>query len=178
MAKSLQKNSVIREVAEFALYLGLGFIIAVGVNAGLSYGMGTEYPVVAVVSTSMEHTQADETFYPWLEENNISQGEVEQWSFSRGLQKGDLVAVHGIEFNKIKIGDVIVYKFPGEEPIIHRVVGIEDNALITKGDNNYWIDQKGNSIAPPIQEENVQGKAAVHIPLLGWVKIAFLYVVR
>ena len=177
-AKAARKNSMLREIAEFALYLGLGFIIAVGTNAGLSYALNTDYPVVAVVSTSMEHSNADDTFYPWLEENNISLEEAKHWSFDRGLNKGDLVVVRGVEFDKIKVGDVIVYRFPGREPIIHRVVGFEGGALLTKGDNNYWLDQMGNAIAPSIQEENLEGRAVIHIPLLGWVKIAFLQLVR
>jgi signal peptidase len=168
---------MLREIVEIAIYLALGYIIAVGANAGLSYGLNTNYPVVAVVSTSMEHSNVENTFYPWLEQNNISVENARQWRFDKGLHKGDLVVVHGVDFEKIKIGDVIVYRLPGKEPIIHRVVDIEDGALITKGDNNYWADQKNNGIAPPIKEENVQGRAIIHIPLLGWVKIAFLQLI-
>jgi len=161
-----------RDIIETLVYILIGYLIAFGANKGLSYALDTDYPVVAVVSTSMEHRNMG-TFYGWLLEHNYTQSEIAQWPFQNGINKGDLVVVRGVDFDEIEVGDVIVYKFPNKEPVIHRVVGKSNNTLITKGDNNRVTDQQSSVIAPPITEENVEGRAVMRIPLLGWVKVIF-----
>lgn len=175
-AKPKKKEaSVLRDVAEIGLYIFLGYIIAVSANMGLAYALGTNYPVVAIVSTSMEHDNVDE-YHSWLTAQNITEDEWESWSFSRGMMRGDIVAVQGVPIEQINIGDVIVYKLLGKEPIIHRVVDIRGGKLYTKGDNNKRMDQEGNTIATPIGDAELQGRALIHIPWLGYVKVAAMYV--
>ena len=159
---------------EIAVYIFLGYLIAVGVNKGLAYGLQTDYPVVAVVSKSMEHAHAQETFVPYFAAKNFTTEQIRSLPFDDGMRMGDIVVVRGVPFNKIEVGAVIVYKFPGREPIIHRVVEITPDGLITKGDNNRNSDQAGGGIAPVIKAENVKGKAVLHIPMLGYVKIIYL----
>ena len=84
------------------------------------------------------------------------------------------MVVKGVPIEELQPGDVIVYKFPNTEPIIHRIVAVEDDGLYTKGDNNLAMDQENGAIAPPVTEEYVQGKAIFHMPLLGYVKIAYM----
>jgi len=159
---------------EIIVYIFLGYIIAVGANKALAFGLNTDYPVVAVVSKSMEHFNPAETFYPFMGEKNYTSAQIRELPFDDGVRMGDIVVVRGVSFDEIKVGDVIVYKFSGKEPIIHRVVEIKDGGLITKGDNNRNIDQISEGIAPPIKAENIKGKAILHIPLLGYVKYVYL----
>lgn len=160
---------------EIAVYIFLGYLIAVGANKGMAYALQTDFPVVAVVSCSMEHFKnPEQKFYKYLEEKNLTKAQIENLPFSDGIRMGDIVIVKGTPINKIEIGDVVVYKFQGNEPIIHRVVEKSNDGLITKGDNNNNIDQSSSGIAPPIKADNLKGKALMHIPILGYVKIIYL----
>jgi signal peptidase I len=163
-----------KDVLEIILYIFLGYLIATAANKGFSYALDSDYPVVAVVSGSMERFNEDVTYYEWLYNHDVTQEQIGQWPFDHGLRKGDIVVVKGVPFEELQPGDVIVYKFPNREPIIHRIVAVEDDALYTKGDNNLAMDQENGAIAPPVTEEYVQGKAIFHMPLLGYVKIAYM----
>src|SRR3989344_8040431 len=141
---------------EIAVYIFLGYLIAVGANKGMAYALQTDFPVVAVVSKSMEHAQPQDTFTPHFEGKNFTAEQIKNLPFDDGIRMGDIVVVRGVPLNEIKVGDVIVYKFPGREPIIHRVVEITEDGLITKGDNNRNIDQVNEGIAAPIKAENLK----------------------
>jgi signal peptidase len=119
-----------------AIYIILGFMIALVVNEALKPALATDTPVVAVFSESMLPT-----FY-----------------------KGDMIIVQG-EPN-YNVGDIVVYDSPVYKyPIIHRVIEIKPDGLVTKGDNNRAPDPW---VTP---ESSVHGKALLRIPLLGWVKV-------
>lgn len=143
----------------------------------LGFMLGTGYPVVAVISGSMEHNGLD--FDSWWESNknwyiqeDIQKSDMESAIFKDGFNKGDIIILLGEKPKDIKKYDVLVYSSSNYKyPIIHRVVDIdprEDSyAFTTKGDNNPVPD-------PAIVNSNqVQGKAVFRIPLLGWVKIVF-----
>ena len=124
------------------IYLFLCFIIAYGANAALGIALNTKTPVVAVFSDSMIPI-----FY-----------------------KGDMIIVFGEK--NIKLGDIVVFDSPDlKYPIIHRVVEIKNNGVITKGDNNPISDEGRWGTIP---FDNIYGKAMLKIPLLGWVKILFV----
>lgn len=165
----------LKEIGEIILYIVLGYLIAVGAQKGLGYALDTDYPIVAVVSTSMQHDNP-ETYRGWFVQQNFTQEEMREWGFKRGMIKGDIVVVHGALFENLKVGDVIVYKFENRPPIIHRIVGMSkvgnETYAYTKGDNNARMDQELGM--PPIGEKNVKGRAVAHAPLLGWVKIIFM----
>ena len=167
-----------REILELVAYIFLGYLIAVGANKGFAMALHTDYPVVAVITRSMIHENPEQTFVSWFNERNYTQAQLESFPFPNGIRQGDLVVVRGIPFDKIRVGDVIVYKFPGKEPIIHRVVEIKNQTIYTKGDNNMYMDQLGDAIAPPITAKELKGKAVFHIPLLGYVKIIVLKLIR
>ena len=137
--------------------------------------MKTTLPVVAVVSSSMEHN--DYTFEDWwnLQEDkykqyNITKEDFSNYKFKNGFNKGDIMVIYGTEPKNIKVGDVIVYRSPSNpNPIIHRVIKLEDG-FKTKGDNNNAPDQ---NLVQPSQIEDT-GTAVFRIPYLGWIKIIFI----
>lgn len=148
-------------IVKFLIYPGLGLVFQ------------TPYPVVAVVSGSMEHNA---NFENWWEENQdyyldkgVTKSEFELYDFHNGFNKGDIMVLQGAK--EYKKGDILVYSTPYHNyPIIHRI--IDEDPLITKGDNNKVEDPN------QIQEEQIQGKAIVKIPLLGWIKIWFTELIK
>lgn len=113
--------------------------------------LGTNIPVVAVVSGSMEHKvvdgtvcstqlRTDETYGlsldqwweycgKYYEENfNFNKEDFEDFDFSNGLNTGDVVILKGKDPQDIEVGEVLVF-VPGDlrwysqnGPVIHRVV--------------------------------------------------------
>ncbi len=146
-------------IVKYLLYPGLGLLFA------------THFPIVAVVSGSMEHNSMD--FDEWWEENkewyldnDITKEEFDNFPLENGFNKGDIVALHG--YGNIEVGDIIVFKGSLPYPIIHRVVEInEDGTYQTKGDNNR--DSRQDELN--ISEEKIYGKAYIRLPWFGWVKI-------
>ncbi len=159
---------------KFVVYPGLGFLL------------GSDFPIVAVVSNSMEHNGDFDSWWEqsgnWYEEKEISKQEFNSYQFHNGFNKGDIMILVGAPPEKIEIGSVLVFishtTRPKPDPIIHRVVEkSEDYVFKTKGDNNnkmfddecfedgYCIDETR------ITESQVLGKAVVRIPWLGYIKI-------
>lgn len=150
-------------LVKFVIYPGIGLVL------------GTQFPIVAVVSGSMEHNGLDFDSWwnenkDWYEERDISKEEFREFRYKNGFNKGDIMFLKGVEPKDIKVGDVLVYETPfHSNPIIHRVVVIGDGEYITKGDNNHRGDT-------PVVAEQFQrtGKAVLRLPLFGWVKIWFV----
>ncbi len=152
------------------------------VYPGLGALFGTSYPIVAVVSQSMEHEQ---DFNQWWEENerfylknNITKEQFRYFPFSGGFNKGDIMVLIGKKPKDIEIGDIIVYRSGKPYPIIHRVIHKEKDGaqyhFETKGDNN-----KAQIVDPRLDEtyvpaDTIYGTAVVRIPYLGYVKIGFV----
>ncbi len=150
--------------------------------------LGTAFPIVAVVSPSMEHNSNLEDWwnshYQWYDERNITKEEFRQFIFKNGFNKGDIIFLRRADPKNIRIGDVIVFKShrssPRPDPIIHRVVkvwGNENFHFQTKGDNNPSIIDEcsgGCLDETDIQESQLLGKAVFRIPFLGWIKIIFV----
>ncbi len=155
-------------LVKFIVYPGIGLLF------------GTSYPIVAVVSGSMEHQgQSFESWWQktssWYTERGITQEQFIDFSFSNGFNKGDIMVLRGIEPKAIKVGDVLVYESSRHvNPIIHRVVNITENNDIysfeTKGDNNPTSDRD------IVTEQQIKrtGKAILRLPFLGWIKIWFV----
>lgn len=176
-------------IIKFLIYPGLGFVL------------DTPYPIVAVVSGSMEHDITKQYYDPlrskgwtgkysmcgneydssrrvnfdtywdecgeWYEGRNISKEEFSEFPLSNGFNKGDIIVLYSKK--NVEVGDVIVFWANRPEPIIHRVVDVNEldqTQFLTKGDNNGRED--GWSL-----EERVIGKALFKIPMLGWIKILF-----
>lgn len=163
---------------KFIIYPGLGFIF------------GTQYPIVAVVSGSMEH---DGTFDDWWSsaavcpqvcqqqqfyaQYNISKEEFQKFEYANGFNTGDIMVLVGKPHDTYEVGEIVVFFSARGEPIIHRIINIQEKEgkryFHTKGDHN------PNSISTPaldemrIAEEDIIGKAVMRIPYLGWIKIIF-----
>lgn len=153
-------------IGKFILLPAMGFVL------------GTQLPIVAVVSNSMDHS-AD--FNNWWEANgeeytkfDIKQSEFQEFPMSNGFNKGDAIVAIGKDFEDIKVGDIIIFETGARsEPIIHRIVEKGENWVSTKGDNNpsqlHFEDR--------IYKDNIIGVAKVRIPLIGWVKVGFLILI-
>lgn len=160
---------------KFIVYPGLGFVL------------GTQFPIVAVVSGSMEHKTPFETWWNGecctnqqcttknqhediYKKHSITKENFVTFPHTSGFNKGDIMILKGA--NEIKQGDVIVFMAEGrQDPIIHRLIKITDRSYTTLGDNNC------GSIADfekTIRQEKIIGKAFIRIPLLGWLKIFFV----
>ncbi len=154
-------------IIKFLLYPGLGLVL------------GTQFPVVAVVSSSMEHHPAD--FDAWWAANedfylarNITRFDFLTYPFRNGFSKGDIMILAGVDSATVARGQVIVYWSRKPYPIIHRFIGnnpSEPALLMSKGDNNPAMVQTFDLNEYRIAPDLVVGKAILRIPYLGYVKI-------
>lgn len=176
-------------IIKFLVYPGLGLLL------------GTEYPIVAVISGSMDHSLADGELcgkYPvnydgkldgfwrvcgeWYDQRGISYEEFREFPLKNGFKRGDLIVLKGREPKNINIGEVIVFQATNRnikpEPIIHRVVEKRksDNTYIleTKGDHNKAQINDFIVKETSVNEERLLGRAWFRIPYLGYVKIIFV----
>lgn len=146
----------------------LGILIAYLAYNLLGFALKTPTPLVAVVSTSMQHDNAEFTHYRWLEEKfGYNRSYIDSWTVPRGFNVGDMPVIIGSD--NYRIGDVIVYKVNGiPYPIIHRIVAINpDGTYQTKGDNN--LSQIRYEYR--VEKSQIYGKIIIVIPKLGWFKI-------
>lgn len=158
-------------IVKFIVYPGIGLLL------------GTPYPLVVVVSSSMEHKINNDyvKFDEWWESNkdwytqrSFTKQEMQSYPFTDGFNKGDIMVLYGEKPKSIKVGTIIVYKTESSaNPIIHRVFDkwVESGTYYfkTKGDNN-------NRLLPfedRIHENQIQGVSVLKIPYLGWIKIWF-----
>ena len=161
-------------------------LIKIIVYPGLGLILGTNYPIVAVVSESMEHNMAFEGWWDkskgWYIERGITKEKFLSFSLKNGFYKGDIMVLVGRNPESLDVGDVIVFKSNKPDPIIHRIVKKwKENGKYyfkTKGDNNK--DSIKNSLIDEtkITEEMIIGKAVIKVPLLGWIKIIFVEILR
>ena len=133
----------------------------------------TKFPFVAVVSSSMDHQglEFDEWWQEnknWYEDKNITKEQFQSFYKSNGFVKGDAFVVHGLNSEKAKIGDILVFSVEGRpDPLIHRVVAINaDGTYQTKGDANPVQFDFEKSVG----KEQIHGKAIAWAPWLGWPK--------
>jgi signal peptidase I len=173
---------------KFILYPLLGFIFV------------TPYPIVAVISESMEQGLSNQrlcgepfddfkesfdnywqTCGEWYENNDITKEQFQKFPFKNGFNKGDIVIVWGSKPKNLEIGDVLIFQGSKPQPIIHRIVNKwqENNQYYfqTKGDHN-----KGSITGffgeTKINEKRILGKGLLRIPYLGWIKIIFVQAVK
>lgn len=80
-------------------------------------------------------------------------------SMEPALSVDDLVFIR--EQASYQAGDIVVYQ-DGDILVIHRIISVEGDAIITQGDANNTADQ-------PISQSAVKGKAVGQIPRVGAV---------
>lgn len=73
------------------------------------------------------------------------------------LRVNDVIIVH--EQDSYEPGDIIVYQ-SGYELIVHRVIAVDGETVITQGDANNIAD-------PPVSVSDVKGAVIGHIPAIG-----------
>ncbi len=134
--------------------------------------LGTQLPLVVVISGSMEHNglNFDEWWdenKDWYEERGITKEMFFDYKFKNGFDKGDVMILVGVD--EVFVGDVLVYNSGTHMyPIIHRIIVLnDDETYIIKGDNN------NDSDLAAVKDEQVLGKALYRIPKIGWIKIWF-----
>ncbi|MBI4150943.1 hypothetical protein HY492_02345 [Candidatus Woesearchaeota archaeon] len=168
--------------------IALAFIlIKFLVYPGLGLVLGTSHPIVAVVSGSMEH---DYNFDAWWVTPRcvagssskssmgmyalygITKGQFEEYPFHNGFNKGDLMVLK--RPTSISVGDVVVFDGGMNDPIIHRVIILANGTLSTQGDNNC----ASAGFEQDLTQDRLIGKASLRIPLLGWIKIGFVELIK
>ncbi len=136
-----------------------------------SWVFGTKYFLVIVESCSMYHSKElgeilDNNIY---KEYGIFKENSTNWKLKNGFTKGDII--FSVAPKNLSVGDVIIFN-AGEKykyPIIHRIIYLDKEKIITKGDNNDGIlDVEKNILI-----EQVRAKSLFRIPYLGWIKLVF-----
>jgi len=135
-------NKFWKNLIGWVLYIGLLIGLIFGIPKGLSYFLKTEHPMASITSGSM-------------------------WP---SLKRGDLILIKGVNSKEeIKLDDIIVFKNP-KGLTIHRIIEINENTVVTKGDANNVKDA-------PVEYEEIIGKALTinnkpfRIPLLGMIGV-------
>ena len=148
----------------------------------LSLITGTALPLAIVESCSMYHEGNLLSDYDeWFQDHeskysnfNINQEQFKDFKMKNGFNKGDILFILGTKPEKLKIGDIIIFTANSENPIIHRIIDIQnqDNELSfsTIGDNN----QGQLSFEKSISSDKIIGKATLKaLPYFGWIKLIF-----
>ena len=138
----MSKKRVIKKTIWWIVYIAVLGGLIYGIPKGMAYLLDTDHPMASITSSSM-------------------------WP---SLKKGDLILIKGISSKEeIKEGDIIVYKNP-KGFTIHRVIQLNEETVITKGDANNTSDEA-------IRYQDIIGKTVsynqkpLRIPLLGNVSI-------
>jgi len=105
---------------------------------------------------------------------NINESEFSDFSMKKGFNKGDILFIIKATPEKLKIGDIIIFKSSQKNPIIHRIISIKQEngeyIFSTVGDNNNG--QLSEEIR--ISQNQLVGKAVFKlVPLAGWGKLIF-----
>lgn len=159
----------IKDIVENLAYAFLGLVLAFLLYQGLGFGLSTDLPVVAVVSSSMEHdASVQANHYRWLEDRlSYTESFISSWPITGGFLVGDMPIVMGS--SEYDVGDVVVYSVSGSKaPIIHRIIKInEDGTFQTKGDNNPSQLPYESSV----KLDQIHGKVIFIVPKLGYFKV-------
>ena len=146
----------------------------------LSLTTGTNLPLAIVESCSMHHKGNLFSDYDswWTRHENKyldfqqNKEKFKKFSFNNGFSKGDILFIVKAKPEKLKVGDVMIFEGNQQNPIIHRIIKIENEeyTFSTIGDNN-----NGQlSVEKEINSDQLIGKAVFRItPWLGWAKLIF-----
>jgi signal peptidase I len=96
------------------------------------------------------------------------------------LEVGDLVVVQSVSYSSLHVGDVIVFAEPTSSGtclstvIVHRIVEVTSQGLITQGDNRYTNPRPDEPDSwPPVPAACVRGEVMFSLPYLGEISQAF-----
>lgn len=82
-------------------------------------------------------------------------------SMSGAIEPDDLIITH--RQSEYAEGDIITYQIGGNTPVTHRIISINENGYLTKGDANNTDD------GIYLSKDNIIGKVIVTIPKIGVV---------
>lgn len=107
-------------------------------------------------------------FAPTLVGGRASYVVVNGNSMEPGFHRGDLVIVQAV--STYNVGDIVIYRNAEINAfVIHRIIAIDQDRYVFKGDNNSWIDTYR-----PTRDELI-GKLWIHMPKLGkameWLRL-------
>lgn len=146
--------------------------------------LGTGFPLVAVVSESMEHGlheqilcgQAFDDFQysfdqywkicgSWYEQKGITKEQFKQFPFRNGFDKGDVIILWRANSKNIHLGDILVFQGNKPQPIIHRVVKVWSEE-VQKGKssqiyNKTYYQTKGDHNSASISGLNGETKIGI-----------------
>ncbi|MAG10903.1 signal peptidase I [Candidatus Pacearchaeota archaeon] len=149
---------------------------------GLSLVTGTSLPLAIVESCSMYHDgNLFSDYDSWWDKHDkkyetfdLEKEIFETFIFNNGFNKGDILFIVGINPRKLEVGDVIIFNGEQKNPIIHRVVGIEEQdgkrifSTIGDNSNHQLITEK------EISGDRLIGRAVFKVaPYVGWGKLIF-----
>ncbi len=182
------------------LYFVLAFIvIKFLLFPTLGFFLQNDYPVVAIVSGSMQHKVVDSLICDkqvsvedssldidqwwnfcgdYYDEFNISKDDFKEFKYSNGLNIGDVMVLYGKSIDDIEVGETLVFypdsSCPGfpPGPVIHRLVEI------SKTNETTFFTTKGDfnprvweCMERSISQDRVIGVAVARIPYLGYLKV-------
>ena len=147
----------------------------------LSFATGTTLPLAIVESCSMYHETNFLFFHNfgnwWKGHENkysahtINNLDFRDFLFTNGFNKGDILFIVGVKPEKLKIGDVLIYKAISKD-VIHRIINIEQE------DGKYIFSTMGDNVGvvqffeESISENQLVGRAVFKIvPSIGWAKL-------
>ncbi len=148
---------------------------------------GTSLPLAIVESCSMYHKgNLFSDFDSWWERHDskyasliINDLDFRDFPFRNGFNKGDILFIVGAKPEKLEQGDIIIFNTNRKNPVIHRIIKIEEEnneyILSTLGDNN----KAQLEIEKRISSDQLVGKAVIKLtPYLGWIKLIFYEYLR
>ena len=121
----------------------------------LGFLTGTSLPLAIVESCSMYHQgNLLSNYDEWwkihelkYEEFKIEKFDFEKFRFKKGFNKGDILFVVGVKPEKLKMGDVIIFNGGQRNPIIHRIIKIENECqMLTRNIPVYSNDTQPGEI--------------------------------
>lgn len=141
-SKSLEEFFESRSFQEF-YFFAIALVLAFGTLQTTGTLLETDRPVVTVTSCSM---------YP-------------------SLNVGDILVLHGTEYENLKEEDIVVYNAPASAgmniPVVHRIIDKREDSLSTQGDNNPGqLDFEDD-----VNSDQIHGKMIFSVPRIGAVKL-------
>ncbi len=167
---------------EWIIPIAIAIILVIVFYSFLSFVLKTNFPLVVVVSRSMEHAEnIDKKYYKYFENLGYNIAQINQFPIKHGFGIGDVLVI--MKQEKYNVGDVIAFVPKCHQtleclyepackgiPIVHRIVKInDDNTYMTKGDNNEDLIRKCFS-EEKIESDWIEGKVIFVLPKIGLIR--------
>ena len=82
-------------------------------------------------------------------------------SMEPNLPVGTIICIHKVDFEDLKVGDVVTYGSKETVFVTHRIIEIGDGYVVTQG------DASNNPDPTPVSKDRIQGKVIFHSNFLG-----------